>query len=172
MYKNIMLLPLTAAQLKLYATQPALLFKELKIKEEQPNIVSSYGDFRAELNDALITVTLPLIEQNSTDYALHTHHLIIDAELNCCVGGIGCYVEDRQNGSAQLGYYIFKQYEGSGYAKAAVNRFAQWLFSQTYITKLMATIPNNHITSEKVVLANGFSLIHRAELNTYQLNND
>ncbi|HYG14823.1 MAG TPA: GNAT family N-acetyltransferase [Bacteroidia bacterium] len=160
MQSTLKLLPLNVAQIHTYAQSPVQLFIQLGLETFEPVIESAYGDFMAMLKDALINMITPALSK-SPGFPLATHWLIIDESIKTCVGGIGAFPSG--NRSAVIGYFIFSGFEGKGYATAAVSQFTRWLFEEASITTVTASIPPDHIASEKVLLKNGFVQVSSSE---------
>jgi [ribosomal protein S5]-alanine N-acetyltransferase len=129
-------------------------------------IKSEYMDFTTGFTESLKTHVLPSVINNPDSYLLHTHRMVVDTTTNTCVGGIGFLIKDNL---AHTGYFTFAAYEGKGCAAAALGLLVQWLWQNTKVTTVEATIPNGHTASEKVVQKNGFIKTATGNINTFSL---
>lgn len=169
MLQQISLVPLPVAQIEIYAQDPQLLFAQMGWVQHKAVINSSYIDFEAALKEALLNHTLPAVRANLQQWELYTQHLVIDTFLRACVGGIGCFINPDELHKAHVGYYIYAGYEGKGYAKAALAKMVDKLWSNTDIVELIATVPHDHAASRRVLESNGFEVEGEGDIVSYRL---
>lgn len=169
MQQQISLVPLRAAQIEIYALYPQQLFMQLGLVSHGAVINSSYIDFGQALKEALVNTILPLVKANPMHWELYTQHLVVDTFLHTCVGGIGCFINPDEPYKAQVGYYIYAGYEGKGYAKAALAKMVDKLWSNTDIIEITATVPHDHTASRRVLERNGFEIELEGDIVSYRL---
>lgn len=74
-------------------------------------------------------------------------------------GVIGVYLQSFDyKHSAELGYWIAKDYWQKGIASNAVNLFTQWLFSKTSINRIYNPVNADNVASIRVMEKSGFAL--------------
>ncbi|MDE7284614.1 MAG: GNAT family N-acetyltransferase [Lachnospiraceae bacterium] len=91
------------------------------------------------------------------DYLAYTITL---KEENIVIGSIGCsYYEDFHE--TGITYFIGAQYRNNGYAVEAAKAYTEYFFRHYNITKMIATVRAENISSWKVVEEAGFTLIEK-----------
>ncbi len=75
--------------------------------------------------------------------------LIVRNEDRMVVGSIGVNPPD-ESGRAMLGYSIYPQFEGNGYASEAARALVDYVLGEGSVSRVIATIPVGHTASERV----------------------
>lgn len=91
-----------------------------------------------------------------------------NAEMNQPIGRLQVTIFKEQQ-LAQIGYVIFKEYWGFGYATQSVLWMEQHIKSFYNIVRIEAYVDPNNIASSKVLLKNDFKLISQNEDDLYYL---
>jgi [ribosomal protein S5]-alanine N-acetyltransferase len=82
---------------------------------------------------------------------------IVLRETGEAVGSAG--VASGEEGTVQLGYSLYREFEGRGFASEAVQALVKWTFGQPGIRKIIATIPPWHPRSMRVAEKAGMKQI-------------
>ena len=91
------------------------------------------------------------------DYLAYTIAL---KETNTVIGSVGCsYYEDLQ--ATGITYFIGALYRSNGYAAEAVKAFTKYFFSHYDLQKMIATIKEENLSSQKVIEKAGFLLVKK-----------
>lgn len=100
-------------------------------------------------------ITRQLTRYHEGSYGLHA---LIDKKSGAFVGTCGLLKHHLQGiDELEIGYHLFKDQQGKGYASEAVKLFMEYGFTQTTHDSIIAIIdPNNH-PSIKVVLRHQFN---------------
>lgn len=77
------------------------------------------------------------------------------------IGSVGIHRIDRLSRHAELGYLLFKNYWGKGYASEAVALAVDYAFQTLNLRKLYARVFEPNKASSSVLLKNGFTLAGR-----------
>jgi [ribosomal protein S5]-alanine N-acetyltransferase len=86
----------------------------------------------------------------------HWGWLIVVRATRQAVGSLGLAGEPDA-GAVQIGYTIYPQFEGQGYATEAARAAATWALRQPGVTRLRATIPPWHAASLRVAAKIGMT---------------
>ena len=79
------------------------------------------------------------------------------------VGSCALKYVDRDEGQAEVGYWIGVPYWGRGYAKAAVRRAVRFAFGDLGLRRVVAEVLESNAASARVVEAVGFEAVGRFE---------
>lgn len=87
-------------------------------------------------------------------------YTIVLKEKEMVIGSIGCsyYDEFQETG---ITYFIGAKYRGHGYAAEAAKAYIDYFFRHYDISKLIATVREENISSWKVIEKAGFALVDR-----------
>ena len=86
-----------------------------------------------------------------------TINLIIHLRENDeAIGGIGIMGIDRENGYAEIGYWISGEQRGKGYVPEALNAVIEYAFEELELFRLEAVIFSKNISSRRVLEKTGF----------------
>lgn len=87
-------------------------------------------------------------------------YAIVLKEKEMVIGSIGCsyYDEFQETG---ITYFIGAKYRGHGYAAEAAKAYIDYFFQHYDISKLIATVREENISSWKVIEKAGFALVDR-----------
>lgn len=72
-----------------------------------------------------------------------------------CIGDL-CFKGLSDDGSVEIGYGLFPEYWGKGYATEAVKAVTAWAAAQTGVIKIEAETDAGNIASQKVLARCGF----------------
>lgn len=159
---NLKLLPLSLADLKVLLHSRAELEKMLGLASS--GFRTSGGDvFDEEFKTALREFIIPKVEENPESCLWYTHWLILDADRNMTVGGIGAAGIPDKDGRAMIGYYIDQRHEGKGVASEGLRLFIAWLEQDQSLKEIVADTQVHNIASQRVLEKNGFVLLGEVE---------
>lgn len=100
-----------------------------------------------------------MIEEDQSDGAFLPRMIVRESD-SLAVGSIGLLPPD-QAGESRLGYSVYPQFEGLGYASEAAIRLVDWGLGLDGVTAIVATIPVGHVASETVAARAGLSATGR-----------
>jgi RimJ/RimL family protein N-acetyltransferase len=136
----------------------------------------TFRDFKEEDKAALLTilnepqVVKYLSSRIPKPYTLEDAHwwiftgskIGIVKAIECNGTLIGCIGADRgvfeYQRSAEVGYWIAKDYWGQGFATHAIKQFIPFVFETTDIVRLFASVFSPNTPSERVLIKCGFKL--------------
>lgn len=146
--ERLYLYPLSYQQLKLYLQNDGSLEKELGLTWQRRLI-------HPDLKEALETTLLPSVadKENCHFFTLWT---MISKEMNCMVGDLCFKGAPCENGSVEIGYGIYPDFERRGMVTEAVQVLCQWALRQKYVRSVKAETDKENIASQKVLQKNGF----------------
>lgn len=108
------------------------------------------------------------LSQNDNPRVDYLAYTITLKDRNIVVGSVGCsYYEDLQE--IGIVYFIGAQYRKNGYATEAVRAYAKYFFNHYHVQKMIATVREKNVSSQKVIEKSGFQL---AEKKLYRDVND
>ncbi|MBI9062960.1 MAG: GNAT family N-acetyltransferase [Marinilabiliaceae bacterium] len=96
------------------------------------------------------------------------HHALIEKETGCFIGQCGLLtqeVEGRQE--LEIGYHLFKEYRGQGYATEAALAFRDYAFENTQAPSLISIIDVRNSASQKV--AQKMGMVKTEQVRYYSL---
>ncbi len=97
----------------------------------------------------------------------HRVFAIIENGSGSLAGLIGIHNIDHKNGKAEMGYFLWKDYWGRGYATEAVELALGYCFEWLGLRKVYAHVFEPNAASAKVLEKNGFTLTGRWRKHTY-----
>jgi len=136
----------------------------------------TFRDFKEEDKAALLTilnepqVVKYLSSRIPKPYTLEDAHwwiftgsqIGIVKAIECNGTLVGCIGADRgvfeYQRSAEVGYWITKDYWGQGFATQAIKQFIPFVFETTDIVRLFASVFSPNTPSERVLIKCGFKL--------------
>lgn len=99
-------------------------------------------------------ISFALRDNPKKDYLAYT---IVLKNSHIVIGSIGCsYYEDLLE--TGITYFIGAQYRNCGYASEAVKAYTAYFFKHYNMSKIIATIKHDNISSWKVIEKAGFTL--------------
>ena len=108
------------------------------------------------------------LSQNDNPRVDYLAYTITLKDENIVVGSVGCsYYEDLQD--IGIVYFIGAQYRKNGYATEAVRAYEKYFFNHYHVQKMIATVREKNVLSQKVIEKSGFQL---AEKKLYRDVND
>lgn len=145
--ERLLLLPLTADQLRLLCYEPQALEWALGIRYE--------GEPLEELLD-ILAGQLPRMEQDPENWLWDTFWLIVRREDAVCVGTIDFKAPPDAAGAVEIGYGLGEGHRGSGYMTEAARTLCGWALARPEVTAVTAeTLPENR-PSQNVLRRCGF----------------
>ncbi len=93
-------------------------------------------------------------------YCWYTNWQIVLKSTNSIIGtiGLGGYPDDY--GSTSIGYMIYKDKQGNGYATEALTTVLNWGFAFSILKKVNADTQSSNKASQRVLLKTGFKYTH------------
>lgn len=119
--------------------------------------------FEAETLEALQHFWIPMVQIFPWDFMWYSNWEIILVEENRSIGGIGLSGLPDDNGATMVGYFIDTPYRNQGFASEALSALISWAKQDQGLHQILADTPLNNITSEKVLLKNGFQTFGEIE---------
>lgn len=154
---RIQLVPLTHPLLLLFKNNPRELAKELSLnyieRENDPKVV-------ADIEEA-IEFWINGTYTNPTHFKWFTNWEIILKHERIAIGGVGFAGLPDEKGQSMLGYGLDIRYHQRGYATEAVRALLAWGFSHAELKSVSAETPVSNISSQRVLVKNGFIEINR-----------
>jgi RimJ/RimL family protein N-acetyltransferase len=86
--------------------------------------------------------------------------MIVRTSDRLAVGSIGLLPPD-QAGEIMIGYSVYPQFEGHGFASEAATGLVEWGLGLDGVTAIVATIPVGHVASETVATRAGLTVTGR-----------
>lgn len=99
-----------------------------------------------------------LATNNPDQYFWYTSWEIILIESEAIIGGLCFKGPPDDTGAVEIGYSIYDNYEGHGYATEAITALITWAFKTHGISKFTATVAHNNIKSKRVLVKLGFKI--------------
>ena len=159
---RLTLMALTPDAIIEYLDDRPALFQRLNLVMKGISLRPPY-DFLDELEEVLREIVLPGLHANPAGYPAYTHWIIIEDATARCIGGIGCFPFNEEEGTVMMGYFIDADAEGKGYASEAVQGLLDFLWEETGLVSVIADTPPEHIASQKVLSKNGFTRLGEVE---------
>lgn len=72
------------------------------------------------------------------------------------IGNCGFKGKPTTEGMVELGYSLFPEFQGQGYATEAVSGLVRWAFAHPEVTRVAAETYPDHVKSMRVLEKNGF----------------
>jgi len=86
---------------------------------------------------------------------------IVENSSQEAIGVIGLHKIDWRNGTAEVGYWLWKEYWGRGYGSEAVKLLVKYAFEVMNLRKLYARVLEPNEASKRILEKNGFKLAGR-----------
>ena len=153
--QNLVIVPLTHEQLKLYKFDQEGLAASLGLNylepQQDPSVIG-------EIQEA-IEFWLKGTLENPKDFHWFTNWHIILRAKQIAIGGIGFAGKPDDEGKVMVGYGLDVRYHGRGFASEALRAMIDWAFSQPLVRFIVAETPLSNIPSHRVLEKNGFTQI-------------
>lgn len=91
------------------------------------------------------------------DENLDINWAVTEKNSDKCIGIIGFFRTQPEHFRTELGYMILPQHKGKGYVTEGVNTLLDFAFNQLNFHSIEATIDSRHVSSERVLIKNGFT---------------
>jgi RimJ/RimL family protein N-acetyltransferase len=79
------------------------------------------------------------------------------------LGSVGFGGRPTEDGTVYMGWAVYPEVEGLGYATEATRALVDWVLRQADVERVQATIPPGHIASIRVAEKSGFHRVGEAE---------
>lgn len=146
---NLLIIPLTQAQLANYSTSDFSLENSLYVNTI-PRIVEE------KLANVIKNKILPSVNDTSKNYLYYTFWTIISKQENVMVADCCFKGEPNENGEIEIGYGTYPAFEGKGFMTEAVGEMVTWAFTQPNVKAVTAQTNPNNIASQKILQKNNF----------------
>jgi RimJ/RimL family protein N-acetyltransferase len=90
-------------------------------------------------------------------------YLLVLRETGEAVGSAGFIAKPGDAGVVTLGYSIYPDHQGRGFASEAATALVHWALTQPGVRCIQATIPPGHVASQRVAAKAGLHRTDRAE---------
>jgi ribosomal-protein-alanine N-acetyltransferase len=88
---------------------------------------------------------------------------IIERMRRRLVGSVGFAGHPKDDGVVLLGYSVYPEFEGRGYASEAATAMVEWALAQDRVTAVQATIFPEHVASQRVATKAGLRFVQLVE---------
>ncbi|MCF0060524.1 GNAT family N-acetyltransferase [Dyadobacter chenwenxiniae] len=164
---RLRLIPLTHQLLQQYHTSRPEMESALGLNHSEIKIDPLYV---TEIEDALVNFWLPKTLAFPERYQWFTSWEIVLKSDNISVGGIGFNGLPNEKKEAEIGYMIYENQQGKGYATEALQAMANWAFTHEEVETVVVQTAADNIPSRKILDKNGFVLAGESEnILTYKL---
>ncbi|MVN89989.1 GNAT family N-acetyltransferase [Mucilaginibacter aquatilis] len=155
--KRLKLIPLAHHQLLLSINDWSKFEQSLDLNPSTPLIDEA---FKIEMSEAMNKYWLPNTLAYPELYHWYTNWQIVLKSTNSIIGtiGFGGYPDDY--GSTSIGYMIFKDKQGNGFATEALSAMLDWGFGFSILKKVKADTQTSNKASQRVLLKTGFKYTH------------
>ncbi len=147
--ERLLLYPLNANQLALYAQDIPTLEKELGVSYQAEAVE---GFFQTILQGQVTKVL-----ENQQTYLYHTFWLLIRKEDRVVVGSADFKSPPNENGEIEIGYGLGSAFVGNGYMSETVKAMCQWALAQPEVTHVIAETEKDNLPSQNVLTRCGFT---------------
>ncbi|MBD7944381.1 MULTISPECIES: GNAT family N-acetyltransferase [Psychrobacillus] len=141
--ERLILIPLTAENLRLLIDNPKKMEQSLSINESNRFLSS-------DLKQAM-EIRLSKLLSDEENYIWYTNWLIVSKDQNCSVGGVMLKGLPNENGEVVIGYYTLPEYQGNGYMTETINNMKNWLLDQADVMYVIADTDKDNIPSHRVL---------------------
>jgi RimJ/RimL family protein N-acetyltransferase len=154
--KRLFIKPLTFDQLIKYLKNDNSLEDELNLNPTSRTISN-------ELKNAIEQTILPNVADSSKNYLFSTLWTIISKEDNRMVGDLCLIDETGENGTIEIGYGTYEEFQCKGYMSEAVGGMIKWLKKQQNINSVIASTNIDNVASYKVLMNNNFEKVGESQ---------
>ncbi len=154
--QRLEIIPLTLNQILKYLKSDSSLESELGFNAN-PRIVPS------ELLEAITQTIIPAVADEDNNYLFSTIWTIVLKEKNVMVGDLCFKGEPNGLGKIEIGYGIYKSFQGNGYMTEAIKAISEWAFTQEGVDSIIAETDNDNVPSHRVLEKNGFQQYQNIE---------
>jgi RimJ/RimL family protein N-acetyltransferase len=88
---------------------------------------------------------------------------VVDHEAGVLVGSVGFAGYPNDECAVLLGYSVYPEFEGRGYASEAARRMTEWALVQPGVNAVKATIFPDHPASQRVAANAGLAFVRELE---------
>jgi RimJ/RimL family protein N-acetyltransferase len=141
--------PLTHHQLLKYIENNHSLEAELGLSKTT-RIISS------ELKEALEQAILPMVNENADNYLYYTLWTIVSKAENRMVGDLCFMGLPNAEGSIEIGYGTYDEFQRKGFMTEAVGGMIEWAKHQPDIKAITASTDKTNVASHTVLEKNNF----------------
>lgn len=152
---RLILMPLTARQLRLWVEDAAALEKELDCSYDAEPLEGHLLE--------VVKGQLPVTEKDEPNYAFHSFWFIIRKEGRVVVGSADFKAPPDENGEAEIGYGLGERHRHNGYMTEAVRAMCRWAAGPGAVSHVTAETEKDNLPSQKVLARCGFTLTRQAD---------
>lgn len=146
--ERLELLPMTAAQLKLWAEDIPALEKELMIQYHGEPVEGWFLD--------IVRKQLRKTESDPDNFMWHSFWLIIRSSDRVVVGSADFKSPPNKDGAVEIGYGLGPEFEHNGYMTETVKAMCQWALEQKGVTSVIAETEIDGYASQRILKRCGF----------------
>ena len=150
-----------------------LSYKELE-KLNETGLLEGYDFSRGEISEIQKkAIVIKLDKMKKVEKELHewyTYWMIMEENSNTVMGLIG-FKGFENNGRVEVGYGIYKNFEGKGHMTEALSLLITWAFGHKACREITAKgVLKENYGSQRVLIKNGFSKVGETdEIINYRL---
>lgn len=153
--KRLLLVPLTARQLRQWVSELPALEKALDCQYDAEPTDGFFGEIiRSQAEKA---------ENDCAHYLWHTFWFLIRKSDRRVVGSMDFKDVPDKSGRVEIGYGLGKSYTGNGYMTEAVTAFCRWGLAQKDVLRIVAETETDNFPSHRVLTRCGFRICSRGE---------
>lgn len=152
---RLTLLPLTLSQLKLHLADTHRLEAALGLKR-------GHREVAEPLLSILTHFTIPRLQDSTLDPLYHTLWIAIDRQKQQIVAEAK-FKGEPDEGTVEIGYGTYPALQRQGYMSEMVGGLMQWVGRQPDVQRVVADTDVENVSSQKVLVKNGFQLFDRRE---------
>jgi|GEM_PF-1250691 len=149
---RLVLRPLSAAELLVYADEPSRLAESLQCLPVPP-----HPDFFR----AIVRRQAERASADPDNLGWHTFYLMIDPAERAVVGSIDFKNIPSTNGTVEIGYGVDDRWRGRGYATEAAAMMADAAFATGRVRRVVAETEDGNPASDRVLLGAGFRFFRK-----------
>lgn len=151
--ERLRIVPLTAAQLKLWTTDIVALEGELSC--------SYHAEPLSDVFSSIVEGQIIKVTEDESNWLFHTFWFAILKDESIAIGSL-CFKSAPNNaGEVEIGYGLAKEFEGNGYMTEAVGAICSWAKAQDGITHIIAETEKDNPQSQRVLERCGFVIYKR-----------
>lgn len=147
--ERLELVPMTAAQLKLWAENLPALEKELFFQYRGEPLEGWFLD--------IVKKQLAITEKDPANDMWHSFWLIIRKSDRVAVGSADFKAPPDKAGEVEIGYGLSPEFEHHGYMTETVKAMCRWAMEQESVTSVLAETEPDGFASQRILKRCGFT---------------
>lgn len=153
--ERLILIPLTARQLRLWTEDGAALERELQCSYDAEPL---RGDFLE-----IVKNQVQATERDGQNFVFHSFWFILRKEDRVVVGSADFKAPPDENGEVEIGYGLGERYEHCGYMTETVSAMCRWAAGLGTVSRVTAETEADNKASHRVLERCGFTVFRRAD---------